>query len=303
VFLRPLRSLFSPRQRSRKVDLWHVTNQHSKFAPPDAQTPVLLTIHDLSSLQESDGPRAARQLSKLQAKVDRAAAVTTISQFVAGEIRAHLNLRGKPLKVIYHGGPSSVQQTARRPAYLPQGPFLFAIGEIVPRKNFHVLLHMMQRVPGRTLVIAGDPKHPYARQIADQVRELGLAQRVFMPGMISENECRWLYQHCEAFVFPSKNEGFGLPVIEAMSHGRPVFLSHSTSLPEVGGPLAFYWQQYDPDYMAAVFQDGMAVYYGDPDYPHRLRQHAAQFTWQRAARAYVETYRDLLGAVRVRRAG
>ena len=300
--LRPLRSLLLPFVRRRKFDLWHSTNQQSNFAPLDARTPVLLTIHDLNFLREHDAARQAKELSKLQAKVNRAAAVTAVSQFVADEILAHLDLQGKPLHVIHHGANFGAHHKPQRPSYLPQGPFLFALGDVLPRKNFHVLLGLLQRVSGRHLVIAGDKQHPYAGHLADQVRELGLTGRVFLPGDIGDSERCWLYQHCEAFLFPSKTEGFGLPVIEAMSLGRPVFVSQATSMPEIGGPLAFYWRQYDPDYMARVFHDGLALYYSDPDYSHKLRQHAAQFTWQRAARAYLAAYREILGEAEIRRA-
>ena len=302
AILRPLRSLLLPFVRRRKFDLWHITHQHSNFAPLDSQTPVLLTIHDLNFLREHDNARQAKELSKLQAKIDRAAAVTTVSQFVADDVSAKLDLRGKPLHVIHNGANSGSHHKPQRPPYLPQGPFLFALGDVLPRKNFHALLGLLQRVSGRTLVIAGDKQHAYARHLADQARELGLAERVFLPGTIGDSERCWLYQHCEAFLFPSKTEGFGLPVMEALSLGRPVFISHATSLPEVGGPLAFYWEQYDPAHMAQVFHDGMALYYSDPDYSHKLRQHAAQFTWQRAARAYLAAYREILGASEVRRA-
>ena len=77
----------------------------------------------------------------------------------------------------------------------------------------------------------------------------GLEERIILPGEISDMDKYWLYKNCEAFVFPSMYEGFGLPVIEAMNFGKPVFLSTFSSLPEVGGKYALYWENFDSQLM------------------------------------------------------
>jgi len=83
-------------------------------------------------------------------------------------------------------------------------------------------------------------------------------------------------------------------VIEAMSLGRPVFVSHATSLPEVAGPLGFYWHDYSPEHMADVFDAGLRTFAADPDYSRKLKAYASRFTWERAAAGYLQVYRDLL---------
>jgi glycosyltransferase involved in cell wall biosynthesis len=295
TLLRPIRPLLRPfGAMATRVDVWHCTMQFARYLPLNPSVPVVLTIHDLNFLRQKRRGCHARFLRNAQRLVDRAAAVTTISHFVAQEIRHHFDLQGKELRVIYNGGTSDVTAAPQRPAFAPQGKFLFTIGSIMRKKNFHVLVEMMQRLPQLDLVIAGQDHDVYAEEIRRRAHEAGLAQRVHLPGPISDAHRQWLYEHCEAFVFPSLTEGFGLPVVEAMQAGRPVFCSHNTSLPEVGGDLAFYWRDYDPERMAAVFRRGMEAFARDPCYGERLRSHAAQFTWERAAREYYTLYEELL---------
>jgi glycosyltransferase involved in cell wall biosynthesis len=301
AWLRSLRPMVRPFAGAR-ADLWHASHQQAKYLPVDPRTPLLLTIHDLNFLREARPAKIARELKSVQALVDRATAVTAISQFVAGEVRQHLNLRGKPISVIYNGAFAGPRGQGVRPKWLPEGPFLFTIGDITPKKNFHVLVDFLARVPGYRLVIAGNKHHAYAAEIESQVSAKQLGQRVSLPGPITDAERVWLYEQCEALVFPSKTEGFGLPVIEAMSLGRPVFVSHGTSLPEVAGPLGFYWHNYSPDQMADVFHAGMQTFARDPEYSRKLQAYAGRFTWERAAEGYLAVYREVLASVSERRA-
>jgi glycosyltransferase involved in cell wall biosynthesis len=155
---------------------------------------------------------------------------------------------------------------------------------------------MLVHLPHSRLVIAGSTHDPYANLIERRAAELGLANRVQLVGRVSDEERLWLYQQCEALVFPSLAEGFGLPLIEAMHCGRPVFSSRCTSLPEVGGSLAVYWDNFDPEGMAATVRDGLRRIAADPAYTDQLRAWSRQFTWPRTAERYLELYRDALSA-------
>ena len=109
---------------------------------------------------------------------------------------------------------------------------------------------------------------------------------------ISEAQKAWAYGHCVGFVFPSFTEGFGLPPIEAMYFGKPVFLSRLTSLPEVGGDAAFYFDSFEPQAMRRVVERGLqsaAAHAG------AVQRHARQFNWDRAAQTYLKMYADTLG--------
>ncbi len=291
------RPLLAPFRRTRYA-LWHVTNQTSKYLPLDPRVPVVLTVHDLNFLHDDrhrDRPRAvARKLAAVQRKVDRAAAVVTDSRYVADDVARHLRIADKPVHVVPPGLSAPPQASARPPAWAPRGPFLLSLGNCLPHKNFHVLLGLLERLPGHTLVIAGKRETPYGEALAREIDSRGLARRVILPGQVSDGDRQWLYERCEAFVFPSLTEGFGFPVLEAMQCGKPVFMSRRTSLPELGGPLGFYWDGFAADHMEAVFRAGMAAVAARPGFPAAARARAAEFSWENAARGYLRVYQSVL---------
>lgn len=292
------RPLLAPFYRRQRYDLWHVTNQTSKYLPLDPQVPVVLTIHDLNFLHDDrhkDRPRAvARKLADVQRKVDRAAAIVTDSRYVADDVAAHLRLGNRPVHVVPPGLPEPPAASPTPPAWAPRGPFLLSIGNCLPHKNFSALLGLMERLPDRVLVIAGKRETPYGEALVHEVAARGLGGRVLLPGQVTDGDRQWLYEQCEAFVFPSLTEGFGFPVLEAMQCGKPVFMSRRTSLPELGGDLGFYWDSFAADHMAAVFRAGMATVRAMPDFATRARQRAAGFSWANAARGYLGVYQAVL---------
>lgn len=283
-----------PLRRLAAVDVWHAPHQDAKYLPFDPRVPVVLTIHDLNFLREREPREIAGRVRALQHKVDRASVVTTVSAFSAGEIERHLDLRNKTVRVIPNGLPAPASSPSR-PAGWPEGggPFLFAIGHVVPRKNLAVLVPFMKRLPDIRLVIAGRNTGSYSRRMVSLAQDEGVANRIVTLGPVTADERQWLYQHCDAVVVPSLTEGFGLPVIEGMREGKPVFMSRATSLPEVGGPLGFYWDSYEPDHMAEVFTQGMQAFQQDRSYGDKLRAHAARFSWAAAAKAYIELYLEI----------
>ena len=278
----------------KQYDLWHSTTQKAHYLPLHRKTPLILTIHDLNILRSLGEPERTKQLNKIQKLVNRANVITTISHFSAQDISQHLDLQGKPLVVIHNGVSVSPSTCTIRPEFLPEGKFLFTIGQFLEKKNFHVLIPMLKYIPDLTLVIAGDNNSDYALEIEAIIKGYELENRVICPGMIDEEQKSYLYQHCEAFVFPSLTEGFGLPVIEAMRYGKPVFISNNTSLPEIGGNKAFYWNHYDPKYMSDVFERGMEIYNADPSYADKLKKHSLQFNWETAAAKYQALYQNVL---------
>ena len=284
-------------------DVWHCVHQDSRYLPPRPATRLVLTIHDLNFLQKYSGWRRSTRLRALQRRIDRADAITFISAFTEATVREHLRLDGKPTRVVYNGNSLRAAPGAPRPSFAPHLPFLLTIGIIGAKKNFHVLVPFLRALGGgRSLVVAGSAASPYAQEILRLARAEGVAERVLLPGNVTDAEKYWLLANAEAFVFPSLAEGFGLPVVEAMSLGKPVFLSTRTSLPETGGPEAFYWPDFDPRAMAEVFTRGMAQHRADPGKPGRLRAWADRFSWERAAREYLRLYEELAAAP-VTRAG
>lgn len=286
------RRRYAPRLAPRYA-LWHMLHQDAKYLPAPG-CPYLLTIHDLNFLQEKSPRKAAKRLAHVQKLVDGAVAITVISEFTGGVVREHLDVGDTAIHVIHNGPCTNSNQEGSKPKSLPAGDFLFSLGVVRPKKNFHVLVEFLQRIAGVNLVIAGNIKGDYAEDIRQRAASLGLGERVFLAGEVSEAEKVWLFRNCKAFVFPSLYEGFGLPLLESMSFGKPTFSSSQTSLPEVGGDHVFYWDNFEPDYMADVYNRGMREYGEDPGLRDRLMARAQTFTWQTAAAKYSALYEQIL---------
>jgi glycosyltransferase involved in cell wall biosynthesis len=291
---RPLARPFLPAPR---IGLWHMTNQMSKYLPLDPRIPVLLTIHDLNFLHEAchdeQVGKIARKLADIQTKIDRAAAVVTDSQFVADDVATHLELGGRPISVVPLGLSPPPAAAAERPAWLPAGPFLLTVGNCLAHKNFHVLFDLIDHLPDRRLVIAGKKATPYGEFLGRELSRRRLAGRAVLPGEVSDADRQWLYENCEAFLFPSLTEGFGFPVLEAMHAGCPVFMARTTCLPEIAGDHGFYLESFDPAAMAAAFTAGLAAFRADPEFGPRARAHAATYSWAATARGYARVYESL----------
>jgi glycosyltransferase involved in cell wall biosynthesis len=277
--------------KPKPYDLWHCTHQESKYLPGNSK--LILTIHDLNFLYKYKGLKKQLKLNALQRKVNSASAIVAISNFTAMEIKQHLKIDENKLHVIYNGVNLKSTEPVELPAFLQNQKYLFSIGIINPKKNFHVLLPLLQNNSDLKLVIAGNDSHDYVNQIKEMANNLGVLKQVHFTGIISDELKYQLYKNCYAFVFPSLSEGFGLPVIEAMMLGKPVFLSNLTCLPEIGGKEAFYWENFDADVMREVFEKGMEEFEKDAEKSFRLKQHAAQFNWEKAASAYLNLYESI----------
>lgn len=279
---------------STGVDLWHCTHQLSSYLPSDKSIPVLSTIHDLNFLYESSHEfKIKRKLGKVQQLIDRSSALVFISQFTSDQVHKYLEIPDIPTEIIYNGPalPQS-EETEAKPE--KRRPFFFSIGLISEKKNFHTLVPLLLEFPEHELIIAGNRSDAYAAKILGKAQKLGVEDRLVLTGEISEKQKVKYFRDCEAFFLPSLAEGFGLPVVEAMHFGKPVFLSTFGSLPEIGGEAAFYWDSFEPAAMTETLRRGLQRFSEDPVLAETLRQHAARFSWKEAARSYGDLYERLL---------
>lgn len=286
-----LHKLYLPHRKA--YDVWHTTYQLSDYRSHKPGTRRVLTIHDLNFMHEAKSASKRKlYLAHAQRNVNRADFVTFISKFVGDDVLRYLDLGNKPHKVVYNGAAVQEFPGFDQPGYRPQRPFLFTLGVVNTKKNFHTIPCLLQHCDAE-LVIAGTINNEtYRQRILDEAKRYGAADRVKLLGPISEEDKYWYMKHCLAFVFPSIAEGFGIPAIEAMHFGKPVFLSDKTSLPEVGSCFAYYFRDFDPAHMQKVFENGMWHY--DNQRPAKaIINHAMQFSWERMAGEYLEIYRSL----------
>lgn len=270
----------------KRFDVWHAIHQLSRYQPFAYH--YILTVHDFNFMYEKSGPKTQKYLQMVQGKVDKADRITAISQFAKAETERFMQLNGKQVQVIYNGIERIDLKPEEAIASVKQ-PYLFSIGEIKEKKNFHVLLDMMQHLPNLHLYIAGKNDTPYADRIRVEMGTRDI-RNVHLLGLVSEAQKTWLYRHCTAFVFPSLFEGFGLPVVEAMLFGKPVICSNETSLTEIGGDHVTFFPK---GYPAAESAQLIAAAALTPEQEEVNRQYARSFTWERHMQAYLTIYREV----------
>jgi glycosyltransferase involved in cell wall biosynthesis len=279
--------------RHKDINIWHTTYQLSSYIPSSKSMKRVLTIHDLNFLHEGkSSSKTKKYLKKHQKNIDLADHIVAISNFTKQDILKNLDTGSKPITVIYNGCAEGILSVQTQPAYVPRNPFLFSLGTVNPKKNFHVLIPLLIGNDFE-LIIAGKTEPDYRDKIMEEAAIYQVAGRVKITGPVSEQEKLWYYKNCEAFLFPSIAEGFGIPPIEAMRFGKPTFLSSATSLPEIGGNAAYYFNTYDPADMKKVFEDGMNTYNRTQPI-QEIINHTRQFNWEQSAAAYWKVYRQTL---------
>ena len=280
---------------TKNVDVWHTTYQATNYFPFRKKVKVVFTIHDLNVLHENtmSPKRLQKELNKIQKRIDAADHIVAISHFTLADVKNNLQLHNKPATVIHNGCNIQLIQNIVAPQQVPGGDFLFTIGTINAKKNFHVLPCLLVG-NNKQLFIAGiTDDENYKQTIISEAQKDGVADRVIFTGPINENDKQWYLKNCTAFVFPSLAEGFGLPVIEAMYFGRPVILSNATALPEIGGPDAFYFNDFEPENMREVLNNALKNFEQDLELLDKMKARAQMFTWEDAAKKHMEVYRSL----------
>jgi glycosyltransferase involved in cell wall biosynthesis len=183
---------------------------------------------------------------------------------------------------------------------LGAGPVILSVAQKREHKNLGALIRALPDLPERdaVLVLPGSPT-PHEAELRALAEDLGVADRVRFPGWISDAELEGLYALARVFALPSFEEGFGLPILEAMGRGVPVACSNTSSLPEVAGDAA---ELFDPHDVASV-SAALARLLGDEqrrgELKERARMRLVSFTWERTAQATLASYRRAIQQRRV----
>jgi glycosyltransferase involved in cell wall biosynthesis len=177
-------------------------------------------------------------------------------------------------------------------------PYLLFVGIQEPKKNlerlleaFALLLRMPSINPQLQLVVAGGKGWLYDN-LSQHARDLGIGEQVVFTGFVPDDHLPALYHDAEAFVFPSLYEGFGLPVLEAMTYGVPVVTSQASSLPEIAGDAAVLVNPHSSE----AIRDGIAEVLLNPQKADEMRkkgrEQARKFSWKRTAEETYAAYQD-----------
>jgi len=288
--------------RRRRPALLH--HPGGTAAPGSGSVPVVLSMHDIQyvAYPEYVGTvKLAWLRHELPSSLARARVITTPSEFVATSLVDAHDVDPARLAIVPHGLPAGFatepfDEGRLRARYRIPGPFLLYPAATYPHKNHLVLLDALTRLEDRPelrLVLTGAPASG-EELLRDAIEHRGLHDRVVRTGRVSDADRDALLRSADALVFPSRYEGFGAPVIEAMAVGTPVLASRETALPEVVGGAGLLL---DPD-DATVWAGAIGRVLDDASLRAGLveagHERAGRFTAAHSAQALTRAYRRLL---------
>ncbi|MCC6540011.1 MAG: glycosyltransferase family 4 protein [Bryobacterales bacterium] len=281
-----------------RCDLFHGLNQRLPAfcgTPPHRRAGLrtVATFHDLFMMSREYSTAGFRSRFTEQATLaaERADAVIAVSAFTGSQVQAMLGVEPARIHVVHHGVRPLPPPSGPTPA---REPVVLSVGALQVRKNTLGLIRAFERLPeGWRLILAGSLQGFGAPELRAAVEASSKRSSIDLRGWVSDAELAGLYARASIFAFPSLDEGFGIPVLEAMANGVAVMASNTSALPEVCGDAALLVDPQDLDAMAGALerlmqQDGLR---------HELivrgRQRAASFTWERCARETLAVYRKL----------
>ncbi len=279
--------------RPPRAGLFHALNQRVEY--PAKSIPTVVTFHDLFVLSGDYSSPEFRERFAKQARqaAERADLIVAVSRFTADQVRDLLNVPESRLRVVPHG--------TRAPATTPPGDdarenLILHVGAIQKRKNLIRLIDAFEAsspVHWR-LVLAGAPSGWQSEETLARIKSSPACARIEVTGYVSDGALEDFYRRARIFAFPSLDEGFGIPVIEAMARGLPVLTSNRSALPEAAGGAALLVDPLDSDSIA----QGLAQLIADVGMRDELRSkglaHAASMTWNRTVGQTWDVYRELL---------
>lgn len=274
------------------ADVFHALNQ--RVDAPARRT--VTTFHDLFVItgEYSTPEFRARFAEQAREAAHRSDLIIAISRFTAGQVEEFLAVEPSRIRVIPHGVhvPSAAEPN------LPRQNLVLCVGAIQRRKNVRRLVHAFERMPASwRLALAGAADGFGA---AEELRAIESSPRksdIDVLGYVTRTEIEALYAQARIFAFPSLDEGFGMPVLEAMANSVPVITSRRSALPEVAGDAALLVNPEDPEEIAAALVRLASDEALCDDLARRGRARALQFSWESALARTWEVYRELTGAI------
>ncbi|GMW01264.1 MAG: glycosyl transferase [Candidatus Hydrogenedentota bacterium] len=284
------------------VDVYHATNF---FLPPVHRARRVLSIYDLAFLvmPETGSPRVVGPFSRHIRKFAREAdAILACSEATKQDIVERLDVSPGKIRVAYGAVdeslrpmPTPAAKLRLQQTYGISDPFILFTGTLEPRKNLPMLLkafaRIQRRIPHR-LVLAGGLGWNMDG-LASECAALGIADRVQLPGYVPGSDLAALYSAADVFVLPSRYEGFGLPLLEAMACGCPVVSCRNSSIPEVVGDAGLLCETGDDEAMAEAILSVVEDPHARSQWTNLGAERARHFTWRRCAEIALQTYKDV----------
>ena len=275
--------------------LWHSTYYTSPQVWDGAQ---VVTVYDLNHERYRDiynDPLDEVARQQMRRCVALAGRVICISEATRRDVEQIYQVEAARLRVV----PIACSPVFRRlkpdppPAGWPTQPFLLYVGRRGCYKNFRWFVDAYSRWSQNQQVGLAVTGTPWSREERLYLKQLELADRVFHLGILDDEGLCQAYNQATALVFPSLNEGFGIPVLEALSCACPVVASRIPSTLEVAGDCPFYFESGQPHTLYEALEHALA----EGRRPERVQRGLDQtglFSWERTARQTLEVYRELI---------
>lgn len=287
---------------SSSYQLIHISHQLSPFFSKNYKKTVkIVTLHDLNFLHENlTEKKREKMLNKVRKCLRYADYIVCISHFVKADFLKNKDLfhlkKIKDVFVVHNGIVFPMEKEYGLESFpeLKNKNYLLNIGVFFNKKNQLALVKALKYTNFDLVLISSDSKGNYEDTIMNEIHKNGLTDRVHIYKNISEENKNTLLYNCKALCHPSIAEGFGMPPVEAMGFGKPVFLSKFTSLPEIGGNVAFYFNDFEPETMAETIKNGISEYNTNPDMKNDIKNWAKQFDYKVMAKNYMNLYEEIL---------
>jgi len=286
--------------KGQDFDLFHPTYYDPYFQKYLGKKPFVLTVYDMihELYPEYFSPQDPIRLWKKQL-IETADSVIAISQSTRKDILRLTNAAPEKVFVTHLGNPfeyfaAPIRYNTPDEGFIPPKPYLLFVGNRSGYKNFNFFIAAMagflKRDHDLTVICAGGG--PFGAAETKLIRSLGLDLKVhYVPAQ--ETTLRQLYSGAQAFVFPSLYEGFGLPVLEAFSCGCPVLLSNSSSLPEVAGDSAEYFDPVNAESLVMAVEKVLSEDTCRADLARSGYERLKFFSWEKTATETKQIYDSL----------
>lgn len=267
----------------------------SYFVPLRKVCPAVAVVHDVSFLAHPEWFHADWRMRFDRIfwdAVRKTEAIITISDYSKREIERLLGVEPVIVRVIPGGFSEQFSPAAAhdddeeiRSRYGLEAGFVLSVGSLHTRRNVPKLIEAISRLDRQLLVVGAQAPFSETVDVEALAAAHGVAARVTHVEYVSEGDLIALYRACGALAYPSLYEGFGLPVLEAMACGAPVACSNATSIPEVAGDAAIYFDPTDSEGMARAIE---AACEGGASLRAGSLERASRFSWERTARETLE---------------
>jgi glycosyltransferase involved in cell wall biosynthesis len=273
-----------------RASLFHGLNQRVDWRPGRK---VVSTFHDLFVMTAEYSTPEFRARFTEQAK--RAAAnsdlIITVSAFTAEQVSSLLHVPRTRIRVVPHG----VEQPQNADSHTTREEMILFVGVLQARKNVIRQIEAFEQVRGSwRLVLAGAADGYGSAEILARIENSPAKDRIELTGHLPHSALNQLYQRASIFVFATLDEGFGIPVLEAMAHGVPVVTSNRSALPEVAGDAASLVDPFRVDEIAAALERLVESPSLRADLAERGRTRAALYPWTRAVDETYRVYQELV---------